>query len=288
MSETSPARPVIKSTHQSQKRYFNALVHSFTKAGKTLSTAATSPRPLVILTEPDGVETLSPENIVKVLGGPENYEVLNTEVNFIEAFDYPTATAALDWAMTDEGKKTYDTLIMDSLSEFTKLALAHFLPLNKDGRAAYGDMMQWVAWYINAVNAQDDKNHLWLAHTERQEDQVDGQVRFWPWVEGKGQRNEIPYMFSEIWFIDIVLNDAGAYGRWLLSQEGGKGLAGSRNNLLDPYEPLDFSAIFRKMRREPAWVNPNQPAEPAVEVKSTQEPATGKRPKPAGKKPVSQ
>ncbi len=266
MSESTFTKPVIRSSKTSGKKHFSALIHSFSKAGKTLSASATSPKPVVLLTEPDGAESLTEENILKIFGDPANYENLNTEIDIIECFDWQTYSNTFDWLCDPAGGlNEYETWITDSISDLSRICLENCMKETKDPRSAYTDMFKWLVYYIEMGKAQE-KNVLWLSHTERQEDQVDGVVRLWPWIEGKSNRNELPYNFSEIWFIDLVANPEGALARWLLTQEGGKGLAGSRNNLLDPYEALDFSAIFRKMARLPAWENPNPP--PPEPVKS--------------------
>src|SRR5688572_8164873 len=125
--------PTIRSSKQAPKTHFNALIHSFTKAGKTLSAAATSPRPLVILTESEGSESLTEANIRKVFNNGEGLENLNVEIPIIDAFTWDDFTAAVDYALTPEIMETYDTLIIDSISEASVLALKHFMALNKDG-----------------------------------------------------------------------------------------------------------------------------------------------------------
>ena len=96
------------------------LVYGHAGAGKT-TLAASMPRPIIISAE---------GGLLSIQGAALPYIEVSSMETLREAFDYVSGEHGAD----------FDSIVLDSISEIAEVVLIHEKAVNKDGRAAYGEM----------------------------------------------------------------------------------------------------------------------------------------------------
>ena len=94
--------------------------------GKT-PVVATAPRPILLVHEPG---MLSMRTF--------------TQIPAFEAFTMERTDEFYEWFLKSSEAKAFDTLAVDSISEFAEISLKHELKRSKDGRKVYGEMSRAV------------------------------------------------------------------------------------------------------------------------------------------------
>jgi len=162
------------------KNGVKAIAYGPAGSGKT-PLIQTAPRPVMLACEPG---TLSLRNV--------------SYVPAWDAYTYPRIKEFFDWFFQSNESKTFDTLCIDSLSQLAEIVLAHFLPMHKDPRKAYGDLSQTTMKWVNDLYFRPETN-LYLICKQITVDE-NGTMKK-PYFPGQDLNVKIPHLFDEIWHI---------------------------------------------------------------------------------------
>lgn len=147
-------------------------------SGKTPA-LKTAPRPVVCLIE-NGAGSLSDAHNIPAWGG----------------FTLETANEFLDWVLKSNEAKNFDTICMDSISQYCELQLGGAKKRNSHGMKAYGEMQERVMEKLNALYALKEK-HLYIIAKEMTIE-IGGASCLRPYFPGKALSSEIPHLFDVI------------------------------------------------------------------------------------------
>lgn len=206
----------LKSTAQtSADTYKKICIHGMSGVGKTLLAATSAPfKPLIILTEKTGDESLTPENIEEVFG-KDRKDILY-DMDIIQAFEPDQFSEAVDFAIKS---KDHNLIIFDSMSKVSRLILKHAKTEHSHGMKAYGSHNDSAMALIEEL-LDGDKHVVMLAHTERQEDGDSGEVCYFPAFEGAKFGQKYVYDMPHVLFMEDFLADDGSTYKTLRAKKG--------------------------------------------------------------------
>lgn len=206
----------LKSTAQtSADTYKKLCIHGQSGIGKTmLAATAAGFCPLIIMTEKNGDESLSPENIAAVFG--ENRDDILYEIDIIQAFEPEEFQEAVQYAIAS---KKHDLILFDSMSKGSRLILKHAKTEHAHGLKAYGAHNDTAMSLIEEL-LDGDKHVVLLCHTSRQEDSDTGEITYFPNFEGKAFAEKFVYDMPHVLFMEDFLDDEGATFKTLRAKKG--------------------------------------------------------------------
>lgn len=221
-------RPNITSTKDATNKGVKILVHGQSGIGKTCL-CATLPNPIILSAE-SGLLSLR-----------------HLDIPVIEIKTFEELWDAYNWLLTDEASQ-FESVCLDSVSEIAEVVLANAMNVNKDGRAAYGDLNKIMVQGIKAFRDLPGKNVYFSAKQERIND--NGRLLYGPYFPGQKLGQGVPYDFDEVFCYQIVQDNDGNPQRALLTQPDGISSAKDRSGALGRYEEPDLGKIIRKIKGE--------------------------------------
>ncbi len=240
-----PPRITIKSSRQVAAQNFRKIcIHGQSGVGKTLLASTLGGfRPLIILTERTGDETLHPSNITKIFGAGRS-DILY-DIDIIEAFEPAEFEAALNFAINS---KDHDVVFFDSLSKGSRLILRNAKKTNTHGMKAYGEHNDRAMDLLELLIA-GDKHVVAICHTTRMEDAETGEITYVPSFEGKAFTEKSVYDWPHVLFLERLLReDDGTPYRALRCHTGDSTRrCKNRGGLLDELEEPHLGNILRKL-----------------------------------------
>ena len=217
---------VLKNTGDLSTNGLKVLVYGQAGAGKT-SLASTLPKPVVLSAE-GGLLSLKDNNIP-----------------FIEIGSIADLHEAYAWV---KESNDFESVVLDSISEIAEVVLAHEKKVNKDGRAAYGEMDVQLSEIIRAF--RDLQLHvLMTAKLEKQQDEM-GRMLYFPSLPGNKTAQKLPYFFDEVLALRVEKDDQGNTQRALMCDSDGLWLAKDRSGKLEQWEAPDLGEIIKKIGGE--------------------------------------
>jgi energy-coupling factor transporter ATP-binding protein EcfA2 len=216
----------LKNTADVSANGVKLLVYGHAGAGKT-TLAATMPRPIVISAE---------GGLLSIQGAGLPYVEVNSMESLREAFDY----------VSGEHGTEFDSVVLDSISEIGEVVLIHEKAVNKDGRAAYGEMAAQMTSIIRAFRDLPGKHVLMTAKVEKAQDET-GRILYSPSMPGAKVGQALPYFFDEVLALRVEKDAEGVAQRALMCDTDGIWLAKDRSGKLDAWETPDIGAIIAKI-----------------------------------------
>lgn len=206
----------LKSTAQtSADTYKKLCIHGQSGVGKTmLAATAAGFRPLIIMTEKNGDESLTPENIIEVFGADQD-DILY-DIPIIQAFEPEDFQEAVQFAIASSD---HDLIIFDSMSKGSRLILKHAKEEHAHGLKAYGAHNDTAMGLIEEL-LDGDKHVVLLCHTSRQEDSDTGEITYFPNFEGKAFAEKFVYDMPHVLFMDNEIDDEGNTYKALRAKKG--------------------------------------------------------------------
>lgn len=201
------------------------LVYGNAATGKTLM-IPTCPKPLVISVE-NGLLSLKKSNIQRVFGVNTpgiSYEIPVAKITTVEGL-----TNVYEW-VKNSNRGQYSTICLDSLSEIAEIILKNALANNKDGRMAYGDLAEQLVELCKAFRDLEGVNVYFSAKMGLCEDSN----LFGPSFPGRVLNREIPYLFDELFQMQVLADNAGNPVRVLRTSADATHNAKDRSGALDP------------------------------------------------------
>ena len=217
----------LKSTSDLSANGVKLLVYGQAGAGKT-SLITTLPNPIILSAE----------------GGL--LSIQDAGLPFIEINSYESLKEAYLWASSSQEASQFESIAIDSISEIGEVILAHEKKVNKDGRAAYGEMAVQVLELIRCFRDLNGKNIYFSAKCEKQSDET-GRILYSPSMPGNKLAQQIPYLVDEVLALRVEKDADGHAQRALMCDSDGLWLAKDRSGKLDQWEAPDLGAIIKKI-----------------------------------------
>lgn len=216
----------LKNTAEASANGVKLLVYGHAGAGKT-TLAASMPRPIIISAE----------------GGL--LSIQHAALPYIEVSSMETLREAFDYVSGEHGAE-FDSIVLDSISEIAEVVLIHEKAVNKDGRAAYGEMAVQMTSIIRAFRDLPGKHVLMTAKVEKSQDET-GRILYSPSMPGNKVGQSLPYFFDEVLALRVEKDAEGVAQRALMCDSDGLWLAKDRSGKLDAWESPDIGAIIAKI-----------------------------------------
>ncbi len=203
-----------------------ALVYSDPGVGKT-PVINTAPRPVLLACEP-GLRSMA-----------------GSQVPTYEGYTVERAVDFLRWATGSAEATNFDTLCIDSVSQFAELILEHEMNRHKDGRAAYRELSKTVYGWLNALYFMKQKHIYLVAKKTVAEEGTIKKAR--PYFPGQDLNVKVPHLFDEILHMERVINPQDGKMRPMFRTLGNDTLlARDRSGRLAEFEHPDLNYLFGK------------------------------------------
>ena len=217
----------LKSTSDVHTNGIKALVYGQAGAGKT-TLSVTMPNPIIISAE-GGLLSIADSNLP--------YVEIKTMDDLKEVYT---------WLSESDEARQFDSVVIDSLSEIGEVVLIHEKEVNKDGRAAYGEMAAQMTALIRSFRDLPNKNVLMTAKVEKSQDES-GRMLYSPSMPGAKMGQALPYFFDLVLALRVEKDAEGNTQRALMCDSDGLWSAKDRSSKLDAWEAPDMGAIIRKI-----------------------------------------
>jgi len=216
----------LKNTNDVHTNGIKALVYGAAGAGKT-TLATTLPKPIIISAE-GGLLSINGSNIPYL-------EVASLN-DLGEAYEYVK-------------RSDFESVVLDSLSEIAEVVLIHEKSVNKDGRAAYGEMAVQMTALIRAFRDLPGKNVLMTAKLEKTLDET-GRILYAPSMPGAKLGQTLPYFFDLVLAMRIEKDAEGNAQRNLMCDSDGLWSAKDRSGKLPTWCAPDLGEVIRLITGE--------------------------------------
>lgn len=188
----------------------------------------TAPRPVLLICEPGMLSMRDAHHIPAW----EGYTVAKC----MEFFN---------WLKGSNEAKNFDTVCVDSFTQFAEIVLKEALKANKHGLKAYGEMAETVMDIANLLFYMPQK-HVYLIAKQTQHDEG-GVMKRRPYFPGQELNVKVPHLF------DAILHIAKAQIPGIIQPQLAIRTAGTiditardRSGRLNELEPPDLSALIAK------------------------------------------
>jgi len=215
----------LQSTNTVVSAGIKMLVYGAAGTGKTCL-IPTLPSP-VILSAEGGLLSISDQNIP-----------------FIEVKSMDTLREAYAWLTESEEAKQFASVAIDSISEIAEVCLGNEKKVNKDPRAAYGEMQTTMAEAIRSFRDLP-KHVLMTAKLEKSQDEL-GRMLYSPSMPGNKTGQALPYQFDIVAALRVEKDAEGATQRALMCDTDGLWQAKSRVRGVEVWESPDLGEIISK------------------------------------------
>lgn len=203
-------------------------VYGLAGMGKT-TLCATCPNPLVISAE-SGLLSLAKYNLP-----------------YIEIKTIQQLRDVYNWCKSsNEPRQHFQTLCVDSASEIAEEVLSDAKKKNKDGRAAYGDLIDQMTAVIKQFRDLEGYHIYMSFKQERLKDETTGGFVNQPMMPGSKLGQAVPYLPDELFKLDVEGFGAQSY-RVLRTQPDLLNMAKDRSGMLDPIEEPHLGKIINKI-----------------------------------------
>lgn len=214
----------VKNTKSFANHGIKILVYGPAGSGKTrLIKTLTNP---IVLSAEAGLLSLSGEDIP--------YIEVHNMADLEEAYKF-----------IKEHIDEYGCVVLDSISEIAEVVLAAEKEKNKDGRQAYGALLDTMKAMVRAFRDLPT-NIYFSAQMEKQQDDT-GRIFYGPGAPGTKVSQMLPYLFDEILTLRVEPNQEGKLERWLQTFRDAVYEAKDRSGKLDAFEKPDLGAIIAKI-----------------------------------------
>lgn len=191
--------------------------------GKTPISGSTSPRPVLLATEP---------GLLSMRGSTVPTWVAPTK-DKIDEF--------MKWFEHSNEARNYDTLIIDSISQMCEIALNDAKKRIRHGLQQYGDMADYIYPYMERLYFMQNKHMILIAKEE-----VENATFRRPYFPGNQLKVQIPHRYDCI--LRLAKTPVPGVGETTAFQCNASVDVMARNRIgtLADFEPPDFNALIKK------------------------------------------
>jgi len=209
-------------------------VYGLAGMGKT-TLCATCPYPLIISAE-SGMLSLARYNLP-----------------YIEVTSVQQLRDIYNWCRnSNEPRQNFQTICIDSASEIAERVLGEARKKNKDGRAAYGDLIDQMTAVIKEFRDLEGYHIYMSFKQERLKDESTGAFVNQPMMPGAKLGQAVPYLPDELFKMDIEGFGPQSY-RVLRTQPDLVNMAKDRSGVLDAIEEPHLGKIIAKITNAAAF-----------------------------------
>lgn len=222
---------IKKASEAVEENGVKLVVYGSSGVGKT-TLAKTAPKPLILSAE-KGLLSLKDTDLPVA--------EVRTPQDLIEAYNY----------LAGEGAGTFETVIIDSLSEVLEILLADLKPRFKDPRQAYGELIEQTNKLVRRFRDLP-MNVVFLCKEVRREDSF-GVVTYAPSLPGSKCGEALPYLIDNVcrMYVGKGQDAAGkdiTY-RALLAQPDGISEVKDRSGTLPNIVKPDLAEMFQLIKK---------------------------------------
>ena len=231
----------IKKTGQIATKRFVALVVGPSGIGKT-SLVRTLPEP------EDAILLISAESGLACLDG--------TNIDVIEV-DPKEPTKSLEeiyeFLQSDEAKKKYKFIFIDSLTEIAQLIVAELKKdphygQPKNALAMWGKYSELMTMIVKSYRDMSDYSVIFTCLDAVEKDGLEKIESFN--IQGTGIKNSLKAWYDLVLFYKVYTDENGAKHRKLVTDISEAPLAKDRTGKLEAFEEADLSVIINKIVKE--------------------------------------
>lgn len=198
-------------------------------AGKT-KLCATTGAPTVIISAEAGLLSLR-----------------DVDIPVIEVASIADVHEAYKFLSESADAKHFEWVCLDSISEIAEQVLSYEKKVNKDARAAYGELSAQMIDLIKAFRDLQGKNVYMSSKMERTKDEITGGMLYGPSMPGAKLGQAIPYLFDEFFVLRVEKDPDGNPTRALQTGPDYQYQAKDRSGALDLFEPPNLGDIAKKI-----------------------------------------
>lgn len=203
---------------------------TYGKAGMGKTTlCATAPTPIILSAEA-GLLSLRAYQIPVI--------VIDTIESLMEAFQWATESAEAN---------QFETICLDSISEIGEVVLSNAKRQTKDPRQAYGELIEKMGTTLRAFRDISGKHIYMSAKQESIKDETAGITQYGPSMPGSKLGGQMPYLFDEVFRLNIGRTPEGAEYRYLQTRPDFQSEAKDRSGCLDAMEQPDLTVVINKI-----------------------------------------
>lgn len=217
------------------------LVYGIAGSGKTVM-CATAGVPTLIISAESG--------LLSIKDAPDHIKTtqIKTLSDLIEVHSY----------LANE-KHDFQWIALDSISEMGEVVLAEEKAINKDARAAYGELITSMTDIIKKFRDLP-LNVVMTAKQKRYTDQDTNRTHYGPDLPGQNLANGLPYLYDEVFAQRVEKNDDGKIYRIVQTGPDIQYIAKDRSGKLDLFEKPNLKHIAAKVFADRATKPKTQPA----------------------------
>ena len=189
------------------------------------------------------IPTLPTAVILSAEGGL--LSIAHKEIPFLEISDMGALREAYKWLAESDEAKQFASVAIDSISEIAEVCLGTEKKVNKDPRAAYGEMQTTMAEIIRSFRDLP-KHILMTAKLEKAQDEM-GRMLYSPSMPGNKTGQSLPYYFDIVAALRVEKDAEGVTQRAMMLESDGLWQAKDRSGKLAVWEAPDLGEIIRKI-----------------------------------------
>jgi len=173
--------------------------------------------------------------------------ISDSDIPYVDVSDYSSLMEAYQWVIGSSEASQFESIAIDSISEIAEVVLSHEKRINKDGRAAYGEMATQVMEIMRSFRDIKGKHIYFSAKCEKSTDET-GRMLYAPSMPGTKLSQQIPYLVDEVMALRVERDAEGVIQRGLMTESDGLWQAKDRSGKLTCWMPPDLGAIISKIR----------------------------------------
>ena len=189
------------------------------------------------------IPTLPTAVILSAEGGL--LSIAHKEIPFLEISDMDALREAYKWLAESDEAKQFASVAIDSISEIAEVCLGNEKKVNKDPRAAYGEMQTTMAEIIRRFRDLP-KHILMTAKLEKAQDET-GRMLYSPSMPGNKTGQSLPYYFDIVAALRVEKDAEGVTQRAMMLESDGLWQAKDRSGKLAVWEAPDLGEIIKKI-----------------------------------------
>ena len=189
------------------------------------------------------IPTLPSPVILSAEGGL--LSIAKSDTPYIEIASMDALREAYSWLSSSAEAQVFDSVAIDSISEIAEVCLGHEKKINKDPRAAYGEMQTTMAEVIRSFRDLP-KHVLMTAKLEKSQDEM-GRILYSPSMPGNKTGQSLPYFFDLMLALRVEKDAEGVSQRALMCDSDGLWQAKDRSGKLGQWETPDLGGIIKKI-----------------------------------------
>ena len=181
--------------------------------------------------------------VIDIEGGLLTLKSLGLDVPYISIKTVDDLYNFFQWIETKEAEQ-FDVIVLDSVSDLSKIILTNAKRMNKDSRQAYGQMAEDVLSTVRMLC--NIPKHIYVTAQLGKMQDDSGKILYGASAEGKVIAPQLEYMFSEVFYSGAYIDEEGKQVHYLQTFNDGIHSAKDRSGVLNQCE-FSIGEIIRRL-----------------------------------------